>query len=56
MTTEMAFTGVLSSIKQMKTTGELQFTVTVASEMADEACGVRVGLFSPASLDGLLWL
>lgn len=44
----MSFTGVLTAIKPLKTSGDVQFVVTVPAEMADEALRRAGGFVRPS--------
>lgn len=48
MTENMAFTGTLTAVKHLKTTGDLQFIITVPTHMADEALRRAGGFPNPA--------
>lgn len=44
----MSFTGVLTAIKPLKTSGDVQFVITVPQAMADEALRRAGGFINPA--------
>lgn len=48
MSNNMAFTGVLSAVKHLKTSGDLQFIISVPKQMADEALRRAGGFPDPA--------
>lgn len=48
MTNSMAFTGTLTAVKHLKTSGDLQFVITVPKQMANEALRRAGGFPDPA--------
>lgn len=47
MSDKMAFTGVLTAVKHLKVSGDLQFIITVPSQMANEALRRAGGFPTP---------
>lgn len=49
MNEHLAFTGTLTSVRHLKTSGDLQFTITVDKSMANEALRRAGGFPDPAT-------